>query len=71
MRTASLRKLTVGAVALDTIFLMDRLPTAPGKYLPIQTVRIAQGMATAQAATIVSSSRYPSGPTRHRLALLR
>ena len=45
--------LTVGAVALDTIFLMDRLPTAPGKYLPIQTVRIAQGMATAQAATIV------------------
>ena len=44
--------LTVGAVALDTIFLMDRLPTAPGKYLPIQTVRIAQGMATAQAATL-------------------
>jgi sulfofructose kinase len=32
---------------------VDRLPTAPGKYLPIETVRIAQGMATAQAAAIV------------------
>jgi len=45
--------LTVGALALDTIFQVDRLPTAPGKYLPIETVRIAQGMATAQAAAIV------------------
>lgn len=45
--------LTVGALALDTIFQVDHLPTTPGKYLPLQTVRIAQGMATAQAAAIV------------------
>lgn len=45
--------LTVGAVALDTLFRFDHLPTAPGKYLPLETVQIAQGMATAQAAAIV------------------
>lgn len=45
--------LTVGALALDTIFRFDHLPTAPGKYLPLDTVQVAQGMATAQAATIV------------------
>ena len=45
--------LTVGALALDTIFGLDRLPSTPGKYLPIETIRVAQGMATAQAATIV------------------
>jgi sulfofructose kinase len=44
--------LTVGALALDTIFQVDHLPTKPGKYLPLETIRIAQGMATAQAATI-------------------
>jgi sulfofructose kinase len=45
--------LTVGALALDTIFRFEHLPTAPGKYLPLETAQVAQGMATAQAATIV------------------
>jgi sulfofructose kinase len=45
--------LTVGALALDTIFRFDHLPAVPGKYLPLETVQVAQGMATAQAATIV------------------
>jgi sulfofructose kinase len=45
--------LTVGALALDTIFRFDHLPATPGKYLPLETVEVAQGMATAQAATIV------------------
>ncbi len=45
--------LTVGALALDTIFRFEHLPTASGKYLPLETVQVAQGMATAQAATIV------------------
>ena len=45
--------LTVGALALDTIFRFEHLPIAPGKYLPVETVQVAQGMATAQAATIV------------------
>ena len=45
--------LTVGALALDTIFRFDHLPTTPGKYLPLETVQVAQGMATAQAAAIV------------------
>jgi sulfofructose kinase len=45
--------LTVGALALDTIFRFDHLPAAPGKYLPLETVQVVQAMATAQAATIV------------------
>jgi sulfofructose kinase len=45
--------LTVGALALDTIFRFEHLPTRSGKYLPLETVQVAQGMATAQAATIV------------------
>jgi sulfofructose kinase len=45
--------LTVGALALDTIFRFEHLPTTPGKYLPLETVQLAQGMATAQAAAIV------------------
>jgi sulfofructose kinase len=45
--------LTVGALALDTIFRFDHLPTMPGKYLPLETVQVAQGMATAQAASVV------------------
>jgi sulfofructose kinase len=44
--------LTVGALALDTIFRLDHLPTASGKYLPLETVQVTQAMATAQAATI-------------------
>jgi sulfofructose kinase len=45
--------LTVGALALDTIFRFDHLPIAPGKYLPLDTVQVVQAMATAQEATIV------------------
>jgi sulfofructose kinase len=45
--------LTVGALALDTIFRFEDLPLAPGKHLPLEAVDVAQGMATAQAATVV------------------
>lgn len=45
--------LCVGALSLDTIFRLDALPTGPGKFLPTDALDVAQGMATAQAATIV------------------
>ena len=45
--------LCVGALSLDTIFRLDALPAGPGKFLPTEAVEVAQGMATAQAATIV------------------
>jgi sulfofructose kinase len=45
--------LCVGALSLDTIFRLEALPTRPGKFLPTEALDIAQGMATAQAATIV------------------
>jgi sulfofructose kinase len=45
--------LCVGALSLDTIFRLDSLPAGPGKFLPTEAVEVAQGMATAQAATIV------------------
>jgi sulfofructose kinase len=45
--------LCVGALSLDTIFRFDGLPVAPGKYIPHDALEVAQGMATAQAATIV------------------
>ena len=45
--------LCVGALSLDTIFWLDALPTGPGKFLPTDSIEIAQGIATAQAATIV------------------
>lgn len=45
--------LCVGALALDTIFRFDELPTRPGKFLPEIAHQVVQGMATAQAATIV------------------
>jgi sulfofructose kinase len=45
--------LCVGALSLDTIFRLETLPAGPGKFLPIEAVEVAQGMATAQAATIV------------------
>lgn len=44
--------LCVGALAMDTIFRLEQLPTAPGKYLPLEAVEVAEGMAAAQAATI-------------------
>jgi sulfofructose kinase len=45
--------LCVGALSLDTIFRMETLPAGPGKFLPTNAIQVAQGMATAQAATIV------------------
>ena len=45
--------LCVGALSLDTIFRLDSLPAGPGKFLPAEAIEVAQGMATAQAATIV------------------
>ncbi|MEP7240025.1 MAG: PfkB family carbohydrate kinase [Devosia sp.] len=46
--------LCVGALSLDTIFRLDALPRGPGKFLPEDALQVAQGMATAQAATIVA-----------------
>lgn len=45
--------LCVGALTLDTIFRLDELPTKPGKVLPRDAVTVAEGMASAQAASIV------------------
>ena len=45
--------LCVGALSLDTIFRLDALPSGSGKFLPTEAIEVAQGMATAQAATIV------------------
>ncbi|WP_417307632.1 PfkB family carbohydrate kinase [Devosia sp.] len=44
--------LCVGALAMDTIFRLDRLPDAPGKVIPLDAVEVAEGMAAAQATTI-------------------
>lgn len=44
--------LCVGALAMDTIFRLDHLPTAPGKIIPRDAVEVAEGMAAAQATTI-------------------
>ena len=44
------RLLCVGALTQDTIFRFDRLPSKPGKFLPIEAVQTAGGMA-ASAAT--------------------
>jgi sulfofructose kinase len=44
--------LTVGALTMDTIFRLDRLPDGPGKLIPLDAVEVAEGMAAAQAASI-------------------
>lgn len=46
--------LCVGALTFDTIFRLDRLPDGPGKFLPLEAVEVAEGMAAAQAASIVT-----------------
>jgi sulfofructose kinase len=46
------RILCCGAFAMDTIFRLDTLPLAPGKYLPTDAVEVAEGMAAAQACSI-------------------
>ena len=45
--------LCVGALTMDTIFRLERLPEQPGKVIPLDAVEVAEGMAAAQAATIV------------------
>lgn len=45
--------LCVGALTLDTIFRLERLPAVAGKVLPLEAVTVAEGMAAAQAASIV------------------
>jgi len=47
------RILCVGALTMDTIFRLERLPDAPGKVIPLEAVEVAEGMAGALAATIV------------------
>jgi len=47
------RILCVGALTLDTIFRLEALPARPGKVLPLEAVTVAEGMAAAQAASIV------------------
>jgi sulfofructose kinase len=45
--------LCVGALTMDTIFRLETLPAGPGKFIPLDAVEVAEGMAAAQAATIV------------------
>lgn len=45
--------LCVGALTFDTIFRLAELPQRPGKFLPLEAVEVAEGMAAAQAASIV------------------
>lgn len=44
--------LCVGALTMDSIFLLQQLPTHSGKFIPLEAVEIAEGMASAQAASI-------------------
>jgi len=44
--------LCVGALTMDTIFRLEALPEGPGKFIPLDAVEVAEGMAAAQAATI-------------------
>lgn len=44
--------LCVGALTMDTIFRLEALPRGPGKFIPLEAVEVAEGMASAQAATI-------------------
>jgi sulfofructose kinase len=44
--------LCVGALTMDTIFRLETLPAGPGKFIPIDAVEVAEGMAAAQATTI-------------------
>ncbi len=44
--------LCVGALTMDTIFRLETLPAGPGKFIPLEAVEVAEGMAAAQAASI-------------------
>lgn len=46
------RILCVGALTMDTIFRLERLPETSGKFIALDAVEVAEGMAAAQAATI-------------------
>lgn len=46
------RILCVGALTLDTIFQLKQLPPGPGKFIPVQAVEVAAGMASSAAASI-------------------
>jgi sulfofructose kinase len=37
---------------MDTIFRLDRLPTGPGKFIPLEAIEIAAGMASSAATSI-------------------
>ena len=43
------RILAVGAATLDTIFRLDELPTGSGKYVPLEAITVAAGMASSAA----------------------
>ncbi|WP_110031100.1 PfkB family carbohydrate kinase [Hoeflea marina] len=45
--------LCVGALTMDTIFRLETLPLTAGKFIPLDAVEVAEGMASAQAASIV------------------
>ncbi|WP_309086019.1 PfkB family carbohydrate kinase [Chelativorans sp.] len=45
------RLLCVGALTLDTIFKLERLPAGSGKFIPEAAVQIAAGMAASAAAS--------------------
>lgn len=47
------RILCVGALTMDTIFRLEHLPHSPGKVVPLDAVEVAEGMAAAQAASIM------------------
>lgn len=44
--------LCVGALTMDTIFRLDALPPGPGKFIPVEAVEVAAGMASSAAASI-------------------
>jgi sulfofructose kinase len=46
------RILCVGALTMDTIYRMPALPDGPGKFLPLDAMEIAEGMAASAAASI-------------------
>ena len=55
--------LTVGALALDTIFRFDHLPTTSGKYLPLETVQVAnQWLSDPPGNPFVTTVRVAGGP---------
>jgi len=51
--------LCVGALSMDAIFRMDRLPAGPGKFLPIEAFEIAEGMASSAACAIARLGGRP------------